>query len=144
MNLEEIAPAVASLTTTDRRILKGLGMATGPGNVAAGECVRKGWVNRVGRWHVLTPAGLHAMTKPVTPRDQLACLQVLAGVPDRRCLGRLEELGMMACDAGFPVLTPLGVSTVEALRVAEDAKNKDFGRSVITDGERYRANTLHP
>ncbi len=144
MNLEENAPAVEALTATDRRFLKGLDKATDPGNVAAGECARKGWTNRVGRWHVLTPAGLQALTQPVTPRDQLACLQVLAGVPDRRTLGRLEQLGMVACDAGFPVLTPLGASTVEALRAAEKAKSRDFGRSVITDGERYRANTLHP
>ncbi len=67
----------------------------------------------MGGWHVLIPTGLQAMTRPFTVQDPLACLRLLAGVPDRQCLDRLEELGMVACEAGFPVLSPTGSSIME-------------------------------
>ena len=134
MNREEKTPTVDLLTPADKRFLKNLDMAISSWILAARECAFKGWAIRVGRWHVLTPAGLQAMTWPSTLQNQLACLHLLAGVPDRRCLERLEQLGMVACEAGFSVLTPLGTSTAEALRIAEDAKKKDFGRAVIADG----------
>lgn len=139
INLEENAPTFDLLIPTDRRFLKNLAVVIGPWILAAKECVLKGWVNRVRRWQVLTPAGLQAMNLPLTASDQLACLHMLAGVPDRLCLERLEKLGMIACNEGFPVLTPRGKSTVDALRVADETKNKDFGRSVIEEGERYGA-----
>ncbi len=144
MTREENAPTINLLAPADKRFLKNLGMAPGAWPVAARECAFKGWATRVGRWHVLTPAGLQAMTRPSTVQDQLACLRLLAGVPDRRCLGRLEELGMVACEAGFPVLTPTGASTVDAIRAAEEAKSRDFGRTVIREGERYGARTWPP
>ncbi len=137
MNHEENASTIGLLTPADRVFLKKLGMATSSWPLAARECAFKGWASRVGRWHVLTPAGLRAMSLPSTVPDQHACLLLLAAVPDRRCLGRLEQLGMVACEAGFPVLTPLGTSTVDALRAAEEAKHRDFYRSVIREGERY-------
>ncbi len=144
MNPEEKVPTIQSLTPSDRKFLKNLNMAPNPWIMAAKECAFKGWMNRVGRWHVLTPAGLQAMTRPTTLQNQLACLHLLAGVPDRRCLGRLEELGLIACEAGFPLLTPLGASTAEALRAAEIAKKNDFGSTVIAAGERYGARGWRP
>ncbi len=144
MNPEEHTPAIDFLPPAVKSFLKNLGMTTSSWIIAAKECALKGWASRVGRWHVLTPAGLQAMTRPSTVQDQLACLHLLAGVPDRRCLERLEELGMVACEAGFPVLTPAGASTVVAIREAEEARSRDFGRSVIQEGERYGARGWRP
>ncbi len=132
------------MVPADKRFLKNLGMATSSWVLSARECAFKGWASRVGRWHVLTPTGLQAMTRASTLQNQLACLHLLAGVPDRRCLERLEQLGMVTCEAGFPVLTPLGTSTVDALRAAEEAKNRDFGPSVIRERERYGARAWRP
>ncbi len=144
MNRKENTPTIELLAPADKRFLKNLGMATSSWVLAARECVLKGWVNRVGRWQVLTPAGLQAMAQSSTLQNQLACLNLLVGVPDRRCLGHLEQLGMVSCEGGFPALTHLGASNVDALRAEEETKKRDFGRAVIREGERYGARGWHP
>ncbi len=141
MNAEERTAAIELLTATDQGFLKKLSINTESWINAGKECAARGWVSIVGHWHVLTPAGLRAITSPQTKADQRACLHLLAGVPDRRCLERLERLGMVACEAGFPVLTLRGVSTVDALRALEETKRNNRGRSIIEDGERYHART---
>ncbi len=79
INTEEIVPTIQLLNPSDRKFLKNLSMAPNPWIMAVKECAFKGWVNRVGRWHVLTPAGLQAMTRPTTLQNQLACLRLLGG-----------------------------------------------------------------